>query len=287
MTLAVLLSCFNRREKTLACLEALLGQNLPSGCGLEVFLTDDASTDGTAEAVRNRFPAVRVLAGTGSHYWNGGMRLAFEEALQVDYDYYLWLNDDTLLAPGALAALLQTHAEVRKKGGADAIIVGTTRSPQDGSPTYGGVVRQSRLRRTRFSLVTPAAVPVECETMNGNCVLVPRIVAQAVGNLDAAFVHGMGDFDYGLRARRAGFSVWVMPGFAGVCGKNSLANTFYDGSLSLSARWKHMNSPKGLPLAEWKIFCRRHAGPLWPLFFLWPYLRLAFRRPAGKTIERA
>lgn len=117
MTMAVLLSCFNRREKTLACLKALFGQNRPSGCSLEVFLTDDASTDGTVEAVRNLFPAARVLAGTGSLYWNGGMRLSFEEALKGDYDYYLWLNDDTLLDPGALTAMLHTHAKVQQKGG--------------------------------------------------------------------------------------------------------------------------------------------------------------------------
>jgi GT2 family glycosyltransferase len=119
--------------------------------------------------------------------------------------------------------------------------------------------------------------------MNGNCVLIPRAVATGVGNLDSAFVHVMGDFDYGLRARTAGFGIWVLPGFAGICDKNSLAGTFFDRSLAVPERWRRMQSPKGLPPAEWKIFCRRHAGSLWMLYFFWPYLRMVFPQLPGST----
>jgi GT2 family glycosyltransferase len=278
MNIAALLTCHNRKEQTLACLRALFSQELRPECRLVVYLTDDGSCDGTAVAVRERFPEVCLLAGDGTLFWNGGMRLAFGAALKGNYDYYLWLNDDTLLDSGVVAALLRTHTEVLTKSGAEAIVVGSTRSPQDGSPTYGGVVRRSRLRRTRFSLVEPAAVPVKCETMNGNCVLVPHAVAARVGILDRAFVHGMGDFDYGLRACAAGFAVWVMPGFVGVCEKNALTGTFYDDSLPLAERWRKMCSPKGLSPSEWRVFCKRHAGLLWPVFFFWPYLRVLFRR---------
>jgi len=282
MTIAALLTCHNRREKTLECLESLFSQSIPPGGQLTVYLTDDGSRDGTSDAVRERFPKVRLLSGDGSLYWNGGMRLAFGEALKSKYDYYLWLNDDTLLDSGALETLLCTHAELSTRAEADAIVVGSTRSPVDGLPTYGGVVRPSWWRRTRFSLVAPGEEPAECETMNGNCVLIPHTVAAEAGNLDEAFAHGMGDFDYGLRARACGFEVWIMPGIAGVCSKNPLLGTFYDGSLSLRDRWKHMHSSKGLPPADWRVFCRRHAGLFWPLFFLWPYVRRLLLPPIFK-----
>ena len=42
-----------------------------------------------------RHPDVRLLRGNGQLYWNGGMRRAFGEAMAADYDYYLWMNDDT------------------------------------------------------------------------------------------------------------------------------------------------------------------------------------------------
>ncbi|HYE55805.1 MAG TPA: glycosyltransferase, partial [Chitinophagaceae bacterium] len=74
MKIAVLLTTFNRKQKTLACLQSLQQQILPGNVSLEVFLTDDASSDGTAETVLQQFPSTHVFIGTGFLYWAGGMR---------------------------------------------------------------------------------------------------------------------------------------------------------------------------------------------------------------------
>ena len=113
--LAVLITCYNRRQSTLSCLEALYNQSVED-VKLDVYLVDDGCTDGTGEAVRSRFPEVRVVAGDGNLYWCGGMRVAFSEAMKGDYDYYFWLNDDTVLLPGALQGLLETAHVKGAKG---------------------------------------------------------------------------------------------------------------------------------------------------------------------------
>ena len=111
--IAAVMAVHNRRDLTLACLDSLRAQQVP-GVTLDVFVLDDASTDGTAEAVTQRHPDVRLLRGDGHLYWNGGMRRALDEAMAGDYDYYLWMNDDTTLVDdGVLALLLQTeHSSV-------------------------------------------------------------------------------------------------------------------------------------------------------------------------------
>ena len=98
-TIAVVMACYNRKDLTIKCLEHLHAQSvlLEKQASINGFLMDDGSTDGTTEAVRERFPSVEVLQGDGSLFWNGGMHAAFAEALKGDYDYYLWLNDDTFL----------------------------------------------------------------------------------------------------------------------------------------------------------------------------------------------
>jgi hypothetical protein len=70
----------------------------------------------------------------------------------------------------------------------------------------------------------------------------------------------------------------VAPGFVGTCGKNSIRGTYLDQALSLSERWRRMLQPKGLPPRGWWVLTRRHGGPLWPVYFAWPYLRLLLRR---------
>jgi len=278
--LAVLLTCHNRRQATLRCLAAVDGQRLPERLLVSVFLLDDGSTDGTGEMVGRTYPQVRLLEGSGDLFWCGGMRQAFAKAMQEDFDYYVWLNDDTILHPQGLNMLLS----VAGNAGNGNIVVGTTTDPRTGQPSYGGVKRRSRWHPFRFTLVVPGDRPVHCDTMNGNCVLVPRRVAQATGNLDPAFDHGFGDYDYGLRARRAGFGVLVAPGTVGTCPRNQRRLPWRDPALNWRQRWAAVTSRKGLPPREMMIYARRHGGPLWPLFWCMPYLRallLPTRRPVA------
>ena len=288
MRIATLITCHNRKAKTLACLDALFASTLLDGYALDVFLVDDGSTDGTDKAVRERYPKVNIIKGNGSLYWNGGMRVAFSAAMERGFDYYLWLNDDTILYSHALSTLLKTVQGVESEHRCPALIVGSSQNEPGGKATYGGKVRVSKWRPIKYQLITPKGTAIPCDTMNGNCVLIPNSVAKVVGNLDDAFIHTIGDIDYGLRARMAGFQLVVMPGYAGLCGRNAIKNTFADTNLSLQERLSRLKGKKGLPLHAWYIFTKRHCGGFWMVFWLWPYLSI-FLSQAGllrKKVEQ-
>jgi GT2 family glycosyltransferase len=276
---AAVMAAHNRRELTLACLRSLDAQQV-SGVALDSFMLDDASTDGTSEAIAEQFPATTVLHGDGKQYWNGGMRAAFGAAIANDYDYYLWMNDDTHLDGGALALLLDTERQLRERGEAPVIVAGSTRHPETGELTYGGVVRPDRWRRLKTELVEPADQPRPCETMNGNTVLVPRAVVERVGNIDPAFVQQMGDFDYGFRARAAGCSVWIAPGTVGTCASHPVRRPDEGAFLE---EWGRLWSTKELTPRPWAVYSRRYAGRLWPLYWLSPYVRRGFRLALART----
>jgi GT2 family glycosyltransferase len=268
------MTCHNRREKTLACLAALHANAPVLGTSFAVFLVDDGSSDGTAVAVAARYPHTQLIAGDGSLFWNGGMRKAFEVALGDNFDAYLWLNDDTMLYPDTLARLVAASRQLRAATGRDAVVVGSTQDAVTRALTYGGVVRAARWRPMAFSMITPGAAPIECESMWGNCVLIPDAIARVVGNLDPSFAHSMGDMDYGLRVRKAGFRIWLMSGYAGTCSLNSPAGTFEDPRVPLRLRLQKMMQPKGLPVRPWRVLTQRYAGPLWFIYWLWPYLKV-------------
>ncbi len=216
------------------------------------------------------------------------MRLAFGEALRHDFDAYLWLNDDTDLFPGSLLKLLQTAFELRARGEAKSIVVGATCDSSTGALTYSGAVRSSRYHPLKFRHVIPRDTPQRCDTFNGNCVLISREVAAAVGNISGDFTQSMGDFDYGLRAGQLGCSIWLASGFIGTCSTNPARGSWQDVSLGLRERWRSIRNPKGLPPAEYFKFASRHAGPLWPLYWAMPYMRLLITamlsRSLGTTI---
>ena len=271
LRIAALITCHNRRKKTLACLESLFYGELPANVTVQVYLVDDGSTDGTGEAVKSKFPSVTVIQGDGHLYWGGGMSLAWSEAMKEEYDFYLWLNDDTTLIPNAIATLLATYREVKKRDESCGILVGSTFDPETKKITYGGYKDVNGV-----SIVIPTDHPQPCIGMNGNIVLIEKAVVDAIGNLSPEFQHTSDDYDYGLRARRRGFSLWVAPGYQGYCKKNSCA-TWCDPSKPLIVRWKALHGPKGQPPCEKVVYARRHLS-YWPLVLMKLYLKALFPR---------
>ena len=265
------MTCHNRRDLTLACLDALAA-NLPiDGISADILLVDDGSEDGTSDAVSQRHPSVRILKGDGSLFWNGGMHMAFGVALNEGFDYYLWLNDDTLLNADAVSRLLHLSKDLSQRG-ITAIVAGSICDASSGRTTYGGT-RQRVKWLPGDRVIHPGSTPQECHTMQGNCVLIPHLVAEKIGNLDPRFIHGAGDVDYGHRARKAGFGIWIPAGHVGTCSRNSPTGTYLDDALPFAERWKHLVGPKGFPPRSRWIYARRHAGSFWFFFWLWPYLR--------------
>ena len=234
LDIAIQLTVHNRKDKTLKCLENVYLQKLPTGTALDIYLTDDGCTDGTAEIVSRNFPQVNIIKGNGNLFWNRGMYKAWEAASKAkDYDYYLWLNDDTILLPNAIIQLLMDA-----KQQPNSVIVGSTCSSTDSKRvTYGG----QYAGRT----IVPNGYLQKSQTFNGNIVLIPREVFKCIGNLDWTYEHAIGDLDYGWMVTRSGRSNYVSGTFLGICDRNSRPVAWTRSDVPLKERWRNFHSPLG------------------------------------------
>ncbi len=249
--IAVLLTVHNRKEKTLSCLANLYAQAIPDDIKFDVFLTDDGCTDGTQDAVRAGFPKVNIIQGDGSLFWNRGMVAAWKEAAKKDFDFYLWLNDDTFLYSDVISRL----AECSNSHGDKVIIVGSTCALNNKEViTYGGWVNNQ--------LVSEVAAQSKCDTFNGNIVLVPRCVYEDLGTNDPYFRHAGGDTDYGYSAGKHGIEIWIAPGVMGECDRHERPTVWMDPSQPLRKRWKNFFSPLGNNPFEYFYLRRKHFGLL-------------------------
>lgn len=257
------MACYNRRETTLRCLRSLKSQDA-TGVDLSVYLLDDASPDGTAEAVAQEFPEVTIVKGTGSLFWGGGMRAAMLEASKSAFDFMLWLNDDVNLDDSAIRVLLDSHRQIPSELEASKqVIVGATRDPRSGRVSYSGFRRTSKWHPARLEQVQPQEKSItRCDTMNGNFVLVPAPLFQKLGPIDQAYVHQLGDIDYGYRVLKQGGHIWIAPSTIGACSPNVGIKAYLDPSRSFKERIRALRSPHGLPFMAWKTFMQRHAGLL-------------------------
>jgi GT2 family glycosyltransferase len=274
MKIAVLLATYNRKDKTLTCLSNLKKQEIPDDLDLEVFLTDDASTDGTTKAILEQYPKTHVYHGNGSLFWTGGMIQSWTMALASNADYYLLLNDDTFLKKDTIKIILQSCIDFYKVHAFHAISVGTTKDPDSGEITYGGRKLYSKHQPQNYR-VDPQAHSVECDMANSNIMLVPAEIVAKIGILSKEFTHAIADFDYTLRAKKAGFSVIVAPGILGLCA-NDHGKNWKSSQVKLSERVKYLYSVKGLAYKEYLLYIKKHFPLNLPASFLKLWVKTLF-----------
>jgi GT2 family glycosyltransferase len=99
--LAIIIISYNTREMTLACLASVYDQTQGS---FEVVVVDNASTDGSAEAIAAAYPQATLLAETTNH----GFGRAYHVAMpHTSAPWVLLLNPDTLVLDGAIDTLMR------------------------------------------------------------------------------------------------------------------------------------------------------------------------------------
>lgn len=258
---AVIMTVHNRKEKTIRCLKKLFENDIIEN-DIICYLTDDGCTDGTAESVINQFPNVVIIEGDGTLFWNRGMYKAWNRALQDKPDYFLWLNDDTLLEKTAVSCLIDIVSKYQD----EAIIVGST-CDSYGELSYGG----RQFPRKHNIIVPDSYVSKPCSTFNGNIVLVPNKVVDKIGIIDPYFRHSFGDIEYGLRATKNGIRCIIAPGFLGKCNRNNPIPLFRRKQYSLLKRYKLLYSPLGFNPIE-DFYLNKKYYPLWKCL-LW-YIKL-------------
>jgi len=249
--IAILITCFNRVDITLLCLDNLFKSKIPLNFDIEVYLVDDNSPDKTGEIVSREYKQVNIIKGSGELYWNGGMRLAWDTAFKKnDYDFYLWLNDDTLINKDAIINLIDDYYNLVNKN-IEAIISGSLCDPKTKQITYVG--------RYKNKILYPNGVPQRCDMIPGNFVLIPKIVYKKIGNLSSKFTHGFGDTDYGLRVIKGGFSCYISSIYIGVCSANNKI-LWHNSKLSFKQRKRILFSTTGGNIYEYLQYIKRHRG---------------------------
>ena len=230
MRTSAFVAIVNYRTGTLVaeCLSSLAGE-VACLAGGRIIVVDNASGDGSAahigEAIRSKgwgdwVEVIELPRNGGFAYGNNR---AIERAAELDpaFDAIVFLNPDTIVRPGALAALLD---QLRSNPAAG--IVGASIEDEQGvlqrsahvfpSPLgeFEGAAQLgvlSRFIKPRSAGAHSHVPPRTCDWVSGACFAVRRQVFDQIGSLDEGFFLYFEETDFCLRARRAGWSCWLVP----------------------------------------------------------------------------
>ncbi|MEO8395921.1 MAG: glycosyltransferase, partial [Chloroflexota bacterium] len=130
LAVAVVIVNWNTRDLTINALRSLYADLSTSGLTADVYVVDNASTDGSAESIRVLFPQVRLIVSAENRGFGGANNLAIQQILNAPDPppaIYL-LNSDTLTQAGATRALYDALLAHERAG-----LVGAGLSYEDGS----------------------------------------------------------------------------------------------------------------------------------------------------------
>lgn len=255
LDLSVIVVNFNTREVTCECLTAL--DREMNGIRAEIFVVDNASSDGSVEAIRQSFPAVQVI----ENRRNLGFGAANNVALaQARGRFILFVNSDAIMLPGSIGALceyLDQHPEVG--------LVGPKLLNADGSMQHSCFRFPSPLRSWLESLLISHVLTNQAfvgdyyrwahdterrvDFVSGACMLSRKEIYAKLGGFDERFFMYQEETDWQRRITAAGWKIVFFPG----------ATVTHYGGKSGKHEPKQVNE---MFLASFEKYQLKHYGPI-------------------------
>jgi len=224
-SLAVVIVNYNTRDLLRDCLASLAQNGFPGP--LEVWVVDNASTDGSAELVRAQFPQVRLVVNGHNGGYAYANNLAVRQILAASPapDYVMLLNSDTVVPPGALAGLvdyLETHPEAGVAGPRlllpdGSLDLACRRSfPSPAAFIYHAIGLSKLFPRSprfaRYNLTyLDERLETEVDGVVGACMLLRTGVIREAGLLDETYFMYGEDLDWTYRIKQYGWRVMYVP----------------------------------------------------------------------------
>jgi GT2 family glycosyltransferase len=261
-TVSAIIPTFNRKDKLCRFLDLILTQTYPN---LQIIVVDSSSIDGTANLVKVRFPQVTLIQVSDREFWTGATNAGVKLALERQVDLILTINDDAVIDSDHISKLvdLSQRHQLSILGNRIDYLTPKHRVWSLGTYSDWGT---DRFLKIAYNDIDLSEIPSKILTQDlicvdalpGNGVLIRSDVFRKIGVYNSNFCpHYHGDSEFIMRAKKAGFDVWIAP-------KIILLNDFSGDQKQLP--------PKSIAGLKYTFFDpRSHLFMLAILYLIWEY----------------
>jgi GT2 family glycosyltransferase len=210
-TVSVIVLNYNGREDTLACLRSL---EHVMYANVNVIVVDNASTDGSADMIREAHPQMTLIETGANLGFTGGNNVGIHYALDHGADYIMLLNNDTIVAPDMLNLMVEIMESNHQIG-----VTGPMIYYYSAPETIWSAGGQINWKRGMTSMIGVneedksqyGLAPRPVDFVTGCALLVRRDVWEKVGLLDDQFFMYYEETEWCVRASRAGYQIYHVP----------------------------------------------------------------------------
>jgi len=205
---------WNTRELLLECLASVY--RTVQGHPFEIWLVDNASSDGSADAAREAFPHVHLIQNDTNLGFAAAVNLAIARMLGR---FALLLNTDAVLTEGAVNALydhMQANPDVGMACGQLLNADGTRQNSIANFPSVLALIVNETLLRVLFPQRFPSkwqeySGPLDVESCIGACIMVRKAAIDRVGPLDERYFFFLEETDWAYRMKQSGWKIRFVP----------------------------------------------------------------------------
>lgn len=270
---SIIIPAYNLRDVIIECIESVLNSSYTNH---EVIVVDNASTDGTYNTLKQRFPNIKLVRSEKNLGVTGGRNLGLRHT-SIDSEYVLFLDHDMIVDKNMISELL-TVARANNRVGVVAAKIyfysnksiiwaaGSSVSLLTGRTYFNAGKDEGQFDQIMAVQVAPAVI------------FVKREVIDRIGGFDDIFFLGYDDTDFCFRARNAGFEVFYTPS---AIAYHKVPIDFHDASNRLLSRAYYIGRNRIIFMRKFSKHFRLFLFliPAYLLYYSWMCLR--FKRVDG------
>ena len=212
-TITTVLPTHNRCEHLRKLLVHLSNQE-PADYRLDIIVIDDGSTDGTSKMLKEDFPFVHVVEGSGNWWYTRSVNEGFKIADNKNADFVLTMNDDCEIESDYIKNLISA-VDLKEEGSIIGSISFSTAQPR--LLTFSGT---RRIIKWRFKFINyhPPFLKIDPEELHGvhpsvllpgRGMLIPMAVLRKLCYFDDNLLQYASDYDFVLRAQELGYKCYI------------------------------------------------------------------------------
>jgi len=214
LDISIIVVSFNTKNLLLDCLASIF--KTIKGISFEVWVVDNSSTDGTVEAIRERYPTIKIIKNTENLGFAAANNQAFR---QMNGDYALLLNTDTVFTNGAVKELfdfMEANPEVGMACGQLLNLDGSKQNSIANFPTIFALFFNESVLRILLPKKFPSKrreylSPLKVDSCIGACLIVRKKAMEDIGFFDERYFFFFEETDWAYRMKRGGWAIYLVP----------------------------------------------------------------------------